>query len=471
MYGNFPKATDRKIYRPLLPENHGYRISLLFADQKIQAKLNNFTSFGFSLNVPREYDELCFPGQITILSFSPSVSQNYSIKAQIVEMDREEEALRLSVRVISDGFVQEPVYEAIQLSENHLLSGLITHPFFYKTSSFFEVREISREKLVVEGIQPDFTLFEDMEISFTLGMFQPSRPIKGLVSQVTLQPNGKVQCAIKLTKNLPKVLIDQLNKFLMQYTSASPEQIRKAGFKVLTVKEFIHYRFAETQADYEAVLRTRRFAYSGVQKVDSEADLERVSYFFDDYSHILMVMHNEEIIGSATMIVGDGDKAPFEIQTFFDEDNPVELPPADKTIEVAALCLHPEYRDTDILHGIFEQIYMLTMMLNKDYIIASSDKFLIKLYKSIGFKLTPFSFVQPKYNNLHMSVLVINRKAAQSAIGVKKLIWWPLWGVINKYLRERRIIKFNGYLKLKSAILRLGFKTLYFLKYRRRWND
>ncbi|GLQ30207.1 N-acyl amino acid synthase FeeM domain-containing protein [Litoribrevibacter albus] len=471
MYGNFPKETDRKIYRPLLPENHGYQVSLIFADIEIQAQLNNFTSFGFSLKVPENYDELCFPGQVTILRFTPSISQTYHIRAQIIEMERIDEELRLSLRIISDGFIREPKFNAIELNCVHLLSGLMTHPFFYKTSSFFEVIEISREKLVVSGIQPDFTLFEDMEISFTLGMFQPTRPITGLISQVSLRLDGKVQCTIKLTRNLPKLLIDQLNKFLMQYTSSTPEQIRQAGFKVLSVKEFIHYRFAETQADYEAVLRTRRFAYSGVKKIDSEADLERVSYFFDDYSHILMVMHNEEIIGSATMIVGDGDNAPFEIQTFFDDDNPIELPPANKTIEVAALCLHPDYRDTDILHGIFEQIYMLTMMLNKEYIIASSDKYLLKLYQSIGFKLTPYSFVQPKYNDLQMSVLVIHQDAAQSAMGVKKMIWWPLWGVINKHLNDRRIIRFHPLQKIRSSLLKWGFKAAYYLKYRQPWRD
>ncbi len=471
MYGNFPKETERKIYRPLLPENHGYQVNLLFADHKIRAQLNNFTSFGFSLTVPSSYDDLCFPGQMAFLRFSPTVDTTYHIRTQIVEMERLDDGLRLSTRVIGDRFVETPVYQAIELDQAHLLSGLMTHPFFYKSSTFFNVKEISREQLVVDGIHPDFTLFEEMDVSFTLGMFQPSNPIKGRISKVRLQADGKVQCAIKLTKNLPKPLIEQLNTFLMQYTSASPEQIRNAGFKVITIKEFIHYRFAETQADYEAVLRTRRFAYSGVNKIDSEADLERVSYFFDDYSHILMVMHNDEIIGSATMIVGDGKDAPFEIQTFFDQDNPIKLPPADKTIEVAALCLHPDYRDTDILHGIFEQIYMLTMMLNKEYIIASSDKYLIKLYQSIGFKLTPYSFVQPKYNDLPMSVLVIKRSAAQSAIGVKKLIWWPLWGVVNKYLRKRRIIRFSGYQKAQALLLRWGFKALYLMKYRRRWND
>lgn len=471
MYGNFPNETHRKVYRPLLPDNHGYQVQLFFSDQVIEAKLNNFTSFGFNLNVDSQFDELCFPGQVTVIQFSPAKSLEYNIKAQIIEMERTGDELRLSLRVMTDRFLEEDQYQSIALASSHPLSGEISHPFYYKTASFFEVKEVSRDRLVVTGIHQDFTLFENMEINFTLGMFQPSSAISGNASKISLQADGKIECTIKLNRSLPKALIDHLNKYLMRYTSASPEKIRSAGFKVLSIKEFINYRFVETQADYEAVLRTRRFAYSGVEKVSSDADLKSVSYFFDDYSHILMVMHNEEIIGSATIIKGNGQNQPFEIETFFNEDNPIKLPPADETIEVAALCLHPEYRDTDILHGIFEQIYILAMMLNKNYIIASSDEFLIKLYQSIGFELTPYKFIQPKYNNLDMSVLVIKKDAAQIGKNVKKLIWWPLWGMVNNHLRERRVIKTSANQKLRSKLLERLFKTFFFLRYRRRWKD
>ena len=471
MYGNFPNETHRKVYRPLLPDNHGYQVELFFPDQVIEAKLNNFTSFGFNLNVDSQFDELCFPGQVTVIRFSPGKTQDYNIKAQIIEMERTGNQLRLSLRVMTDRFLEEDQYQSIELASSHPLSGEISHPFYYNTASFFEVKEVSRDRLVVTGIHQDFTLFENTRIDFTLGMFQPSSAISGNASNISLQADGKIQCTIKLHKSLPKVLIDHLNKYLMRYTSASPEQIRSAGFKVLSIKEFINYRFVETQADYEAVLRTRRFAYSGVEKVSSDADLKSVSYFFDDYSHILMVMHNEEIIGSATIIKGNGKNQPFEIETFFNQDNPITLPPAEETIEVAALCLHPEYRDTDILHGIFEQIFILMMMLNKNYIIASSDNFLIKLYQSIGFELTPYSFIQPKYNNLEMSVLIVPKEAALESKNVKKLIWWPLWGAVNKYLQKRRVIHTSSGQKFKSKLLEGLFKTFFFLRFRRRWKD
>lgn len=309
-----------------------------------------------------------------------------------------------------------------------------------------------------------------MKLNITLDLSHAANALKCQVTHVSRLANGKLKCSIKLEKYLPKTLADQLNKYLMRYANVTPEQIRNAGLKVQSIKEFINYRYAETQADYEAILRTRRFTYSGVDKIDSKADLEKVSYFFDDYSQILMVMHNEEIIGSATIILGDGKEKPFEIQTFFDEKE-IELPPSDKTLEVAALCLHPDYRDTDILHGVFEQIDMLTLMLNKDYIIASSDKHLIKLYKSIGFQKTPYRFVQPKYNQLTMEVLVIHRDAAIMAKGVKKLIWWPLWGTVNHYLQNRRVLSYSPYQKIKAGILKRIFRLFFRLKYRRPWMD
>lgn len=471
MYGNFPKETDRKVHRPLLPSNHGYKAELIFADQTVPVVLGDYTSFGFSLITDEQYDELCFPGQITVIQFSPLIEQQYAIKAQIIEMDRVNNQLRISLRVMADSFKQVPKYRAIPLTGSHRLTGQIFHPFQYKTLSFFEINEVSKEGFLVSGIQPEFTLFTNMEIAFNLGMFQPSNPIRGRVSSIKFHADGTVQCFIHIIKKLPPVLTDNLNKYLMRYTSSTPEEIRNAGFAVKTVKEFIQYKYAETQADYEAVLRTRRFAYSGVNKIDAEANLEKVSYFFDDYSHILMVMHNDEIIGSATIIVGDGNQKPFEIQTFFDKNALTDLPPSTETLEIAALCLHPDYRDTDILHGIFEQIYMLTMMLNKNYIIASSDKYLLNLYQSIGFKLTEHEFIQPKYNDLAMHVLVIHRDAAIRAKGVKKLIWWPLWGIVNSHLIKKRVIRYRHWERIKAKLLRKSFKVMFFIRYRRHWQD
>ncbi len=471
MYGNYPQETDRKVHRPLLPDNHGYKAELMFADQTVPTTLIDYTSFGFSLFVDSKFDHLCFPGQLTVVQLSPTFQLQYVIKAQIIEMERYGERLRLSLRVMADKFVQEPLYDPITLKSDHSLTGQIFHPFQYKTLSFFEVKEISKEGLLVSGIQPEFSLFTEMDISFNLGMFQPSKPINGRVSSIKFHSDGTVQCFIQLTGKLPPALRDNLNHYLMRYTSSTPEDIRAAGFTVKTVKEFIQYKYAETQSDYEAVLRTRRFAYSGVNKIDHDANLEKVSYFFDDYSHIIMVMHNDEIIGSATIIVGDGNQKPFEIQTFFEDDSGLTLPPSEETLEIAALCLHPDYRDTDILHGIFEQIYMLTMMLNKNYIIASTDKFLLKLYKSIGFKQTPFTFIQPKYNDLHMHVLVIHRDAAIRAKGVKKLIWWPLWGIVNAHLINKRVIKYQAYERLKAKVLRQLFKAMFLIRFRRPWQD
>ena len=114
---------------------------------------------------------------------------------------------------------------------------------------------------------------------------------------------------------------------------------------------------------------------------------------------------------------------------------------------------------------------MLTMMLNKNYIIASTDKFLLKLYKSIGFKQTPFTFIQPKYNDLHMHVLVIHRDAAIRAKGVKKLIWWPLWGIVNAHLINKRVIKYQAYERLKAKVLRQLFKAMFLIRFRRPWQD
>jgi hypothetical protein len=129
-------------------------------------------------------------------------------------------------------------------------------------------------------------------------------------------------------------------------------------------------------------------------------------------------------------------------------------------IEVAALCVLKDYRKTDVVHGIFENLCYQMMKHKKDYIIASSDALLAKTYKTIGFKDTGKTFTQPKYNDLHMHVLIVNKDAALKARNVDFLYWWPIWGPIVKYMKSESIITINFRSRIKLYVRELAYKTL-----------
>jgi hypothetical protein len=129
-------------------------------------------------------------------------------------------------------------------------------------------------------------------------------------------------------------------------------------------------------------------------------------------------------------------------------------------IEVAALCVLKDYRRTDIVHGIFENLCYQMIKNKKDYIIASSDETLAKTYKQIGFSDTGKSFTQPKYNDLYMHVLIVSKNAALKSKNVRFLHWWPIWGEIVRHMKETSLIEITYRDRMKLYAREVSFKAI-----------
>lgn len=239
----------------------------------------------------------------------------------------------------------------------------------------------------------------------------------------------------------------EISRILLQNTQLSPKVLSELGLSCRKIKGYLDYRFVQNKEEYDQVLTLRRQAYSDANKMEIDRPLDKLKYFFDDYSDILIVRHGVDIIGSAAIIYGDGKDKPFEVQqliknnTGYFKSNKFEF--NDSMIEVAALCVLKEYRKTDVVHGMFESLCYEMMKHNKESIIASSDETLAKNYKLIGFLDTGEAFTQPKYNDLYMHVLIVSKNAALKATNVKFLHWWPIWGGIVRHMKETSIIKIS----------------------------
>jgi len=254
----------------------------------------------------------------------------------------------------------------------------------------------------------------------------------------------------------------EISRILLQYTQFTPQTLSELGLSCRKIKGYLDYSFVEAPEEYQQVLMLRRQTYSDANKMEIDRPLDKLKYFFDDYSDILIVRHGGNIIGSAAIIYGDGESKPFEVQQLMISNSiePNGLEFNDSMIEVAALCVLKEYRRTDIVHGIFENLCYEMMKHKKEYIIASSDETLAKTYKSIGFVDTGKTFTQPKYNDLYMHVLIVNKNAALKAANVKFLHWWPIWGEIVRHMKETSIIKINRTDRVKLYVREISYKVI-----------
>jgi hypothetical protein len=256
----------------------------------------------------------------------------------------------------------------------------------------------------------------------------------------------------------------EMSRILLQHTQLTPKVLSELGLGCRQIKGYLDYSFVQTQEEYQQVLMLRRQTYSEVNKMEADRPLDKLKYFFDDYSDILIVRHGNNIIGSAAIIYGDGKDKPFEVQQLMLEGSHQfkdhELEFDDSMIEVAALCVLKDYRKTDVVHGIFENLCYEMMKHQKDYIIASSDEILAKTYKAIGFSETGQTFIQPKYNNLHMKVLIVSKNAALKSKNVKFLHWWPIWGEIVRHMKEKSIVKISPWDKGRLFIREVSYKIV-----------
>jgi hypothetical protein len=251
----------------------------------------------------------------------------------------------------------------------------------------------------------------------------------------------------------------QISQLLLQHTELTPQEIIQLGLSCKKIKSYLEFSYVESPEQYREVLKLRRKTYSEVNKMEVDRPLEKLQYFFDEYSDILIVRHGNKIIGCAAIIYGNGKDKPFEVQSLM-ADQASTIIYNENMIEVAALCILKDYRKTDILHGVFENICFAMMRNNKDYIIASSDEVLARTYKGIGFKATGHSFIQPKYNDLVMQVLIVNKDTALKASNVKFFHWWPIWGEIVKYMNNKSVVKIGYRDRLKLLIRELGYKFM-----------
>jgi predicted GNAT family N-acyltransferase len=336
----------------------------------------------------------------------------------------------------------------------NLIHGTIKDDSRYRHFSSFSVIALSENKL-------SLNLARKMELSKAQII---DIKIFGVVLHVEITDYDDEKNRLVVYVEFTDRLRWKISRILLQNTQFTPKELSALGLGCRKIKGYLDYGFVQTEEEYQHVLMLRRETYSEVNKMEKDRPLDKLRYFFDDYSDILIVRHGDRIIGSAAMIYGDGKDKPFEVQQLMKSEHSSfesdELEFNDSMIEVAALCVLKDYRKTDVVHGIYENLCYQMMKYKKEYIIVSSDKTLIKTYKSIGFFDTGKTFTQPKYNDLHMHVLIGNKSAVLKAKNVKFLHWWPIWGEIVSHMKETSIIKISRIDRINLYVREIAYKII-----------
>ena len=438
----FSSREGRRIVRQQLNGNHGVDATWVAGSVRINVTLLDISSLGFAIELPAEHESQVNVGEAIRLIVSPLMDVNYNVQGVIIDRQKSGDTIKLSAVIEHENSYGHNTLTPIELSAQDTIRGQFQHPFFYRQNFYFNIESLSARGFYLSGIDLGCVLFSGMRITLRLGVFDSDKTIDGYVSEVSSDENNGQRCFVRIGA-LTKAVEKQLAQYCFHYLKKTPRELRRSGLRSYFVKGFVQFKFVETQQEYEDVLGLRRRNYAAVRKVDSDAPLKKLSYFFDRYSRILVVYHQGKAIGTATIIIGKRGEQPMEVEVLMSDSDFKQLPPYEKTFEVAAWWLDKGYRDTDILHGMFEHIYTYAMMNGRNYIVISSDKYLMDMYKTVGFQDTGFSFVQPKYRDLKMTVMLMDDFTTKWGKGMNPVTWWGVWGSVSMYLYKHRIIRYS----------------------------
>jgi len=445
----FSSREGRRIVRQQLNGNHGVDAVWVSGPHRVPVTLLDISSLGFAISVPEEFEGQLQVGDAIGLIVSPLLDLSYKLNGLVIDKQKAGDSLKLSAVLEHESSYGHGGLTPIELQPQDSLRGQFEHPFFYRQNFYFNIEKLSARGFSVSGIDAGCVLFSGMKMTLRLGVIDNNCTVEGVVSDVAPDGQGGQRCFLRIAGGWTQDVERQLSQYCFHYLKTTPRELRAAGLRSYYVKELVQFKYVETQREYEDVLNLRRRNYAAVRKVDADAPLKKLSYFFDRYSRILVVYHQGKAIGTATIIIGKRGIQPMEVEVLMSDDEFSQLPPYEKTFEVAALCLDKGYRDTDILHGMFENLYKYAIMNGRQYIVISSDKYLHDMYKSIGFQDTGFSFIQPKYRNLHMRVLYIDALTTKWGKGMNPVAWWGVWGNVSLYLYKRRIIQYSPAEKMR----------------------
>jgi hypothetical protein len=445
----FIRHEDRRIARQALTGKHGFRAYVCVADKEYEASLSDFSSMGFAIVLEAGVLGRVDVGQRMHIRVSPLIGHMYDLYGVVID-SRSTRSGEIKISAVVEHEQDNPHgdYQAVSLNAEQSIKGQLVHPFTYKQSSYFEVESISANGFFATNINSDFTLFTDMEVEFSLGTVHGLQKARGRVSNVGLTEDNHARCFIAIDV-LPTPAQIELAQHCFHFSQKTPQEIQQAGLDASRIQSFVQYRFVETQAEYEAVLKLRRKSYARIGLCDKDEPIARFALEQDAYGRILIAFHNARVIGSALLVFGEKGSQPLELESLLPRTSFSLLPSYEEVMEITEVCIERHYQETDVLQGVFEHMYREGLSAGKNYIVVGSAPETVKHYQLMGFTPLNLGYQNPRNQDMKMTVMMLDKDTGMSGKGMNPVRWWRVWGYVSTHLYNRRIIEYTTLQKLR----------------------
>ncbi len=348
------------------------------------------------------------------------------------------------------------------------LNASCRHPYYYNENVVLRITGISRNDLIVECDDPEFLLFPSMPISISLHLPTPKKDVVvGRVTWMEIPEKGKTRFGVAI-RQLSQGIQNSIARYLFHLYDWKPVQLREIGLDFKGYRPLIKFRSLRTHDEYLEVLKLRRLAYTSVGKIDKNCTAADLASDLDHKSRIITAYHHDTLVGTVGLLFPDHEKMILDTERTFASGFPVKLPPKKTMIEIARLCITPDYRATDILFGMFEQIYLILITSGREYILSSTDDHMWTLYKRLGFRKTGLVYEHPLLNGLAHHVMILHKNSLLFGMGVSPFVWMKLYGSMTEHLRSIGAVRLNPYQKIRIMLnrcLAVAARTCAIVKY------
>jgi hypothetical protein len=346
----------------------------------------------------------------------------------------------------------------LPLAPSLALNARVAHPFIFGHWCPLRVSDVNKNMgLSFLSLDPSILVFEGMELKvhFELASHRET-PMTARVAWVHATEANEVKFGVTCM-DMAWSLHNGICDFLLFSRLWSPARLRQAGFRSQQVKSRLRFRSVKTMDDYAEVLYLRRDAYVGNGKKPFGTRPEEMAGNLDGQSRILMAHHQDKLVGTLTFTFPVREDSVLDSQSGFPgQKYPVAVPPKANLIEVSRLCIHDEYRSTDLLQGMFEHGIKHFLLSDRHWLLTSAVSELLPTYERIGFRKLQAAYRHRALNNQEHHLILAHRDAFLYGRGMNLLVWNTMFGELIGHLLGRGLIKVPG--RVQSII---RFKLLF----------
>jgi predicted GNAT family N-acyltransferase len=415
-------------------------------------RLWDFTSIGFGIHyMPETKDKSSEPpfrsGDEVEIRIRIEAKQEFEVWCQVKNTKAYKGGYKIGLRRMDLNFpraVDLDRRESLRLPIAPALSLMarVRHPFIYGHWCRIQASDLNKSMGFSFVSQDEsILLFEGMELQvyFELAAYRQIA-MRVRVAWINASSSKEIRFGVAC-EEMDFRLHNGICDFLLFSRQWTPARLFGAGFRAQQVKSHLRFRSVKTMEDYAEVLHLRRDAYVGAGKKSEETTAEDMASPLDGKSRILMAHHHGRLVGTITFTFPTSEDTILDSQRGFQGSKyPVWVPPKANLIEVSRLCIHQEYRGTDVLQGMFEHGLKHFLMSDRHWLLTSAMDELLPIYERIGFKRLDASYKHPQLNNKEHHLIIASRASFLGGLGINLLVWNSVFGDLVRHLMVHKLV-------------------------------